>query len=115
MRWRCKVCRSKPRSRRQLSQLIPSNRNAVHAAKSMKDVYGDLELFKGSVNDRFNAYFGQFREVAREFYEGLDTLQTSDMPTLRFEALVEGQEQVGVNTRPDAPAYLRRGLARRAQ
>ncbi len=72
-----------------LSQLIPSIRNAVHAAKSMKDVYGDLELFKGSVNDRFNAYFGQFREAAREFYEGLDSLQKANMPTLRFEALVE--------------------------
>jgi len=72
-----------------LSQLIPSIRNAVHAAKSMKDVYGDLELFKGSVNDRFNAYFGQFRETAREYYEGLDTLQKSDMPALRFETLVE--------------------------
>ncbi len=72
-----------------LSQFIPSIRNAVHAAKSMKDVYGDLELFKGSVNDRFNAYFGQFRETAREYYEGLDTLQKSDMPALRFEALVE--------------------------
>ncbi len=76
-----------------LSQLIPSIRNAVHAAKSMKDVHGDLELFKGSVNDRFNAYFGQFREVAREFYEGLDSLQTSDMPTLRFEALVEAKNR----------------------
>ncbi len=72
-----------------LSQLIPSIRNAVHAAKSMKDVFGDLELFKGSVNDRFNAYFGQFREAAREFYEGLDSLQRANMPALRFEALVE--------------------------
>lgn len=72
-----------------LSQIIPSIRNAVHAAKSMKDVYEDLELFRGSVNDRFNAYFGQFREAAREFYEALDVLRTSDMPTLHFEALVE--------------------------
>ena len=55
----------------------------------MKDVHGDLELFRGSVNDRFNAYYGQFREAAREFYEALDTLQTSDMASLRFEALVE--------------------------
>ncbi len=72
-----------------LSQLIPSIRNAVHAAKSMKDVHADLELFKGSVNDRFNAYFGQFREAAREFFEGLDSLQSSNMPSLRFEALVK--------------------------
>ncbi len=72
-----------------LSQIIPAIRNAVQAAKSMKDVHGDLELFRGSVNDRFNAYFGQFREAAREFYENLDTLRKADIPTLRFEALVE--------------------------
>jgi phosphate:Na+ symporter len=72
-----------------LSQIIPAIRNAVQAAKSMKDVHGDLELFRGSVNDRFNAFFGQFREAAREFYENLDTLKKADIPTLRFEALVE--------------------------
>ena len=74
---------------KRLSQLIPAIRNAVHAAKSMKDVYADLELFRGSVNDRFNAYYGQFREAAREFYEALDSLQTSDIPAIRFEALIE--------------------------
>jgi phosphate:Na+ symporter len=72
-----------------LSQIIPAIRNAVQAAKSMKDVHGDLELFRGSVNDRFNAYFGQFREAAREFFEVLDTLKEADIPALRFEALVE--------------------------
>jgi len=78
-----------PDESERLSQIIPSIRNAVHAAKSMKDVYEDLELFRGSVNDRFNAYFGQFREAAREFYEGLDSLQTSAIPSLRFESLIE--------------------------
>ncbi len=72
-----------------LSQIIPSIRNAVHAAKSMKDVHHDLALFRGSVNDRFNAYFGQFREAAREFYEALDSLRTSDLPAVRFETLIE--------------------------
>ena len=72
-----------------LSRLIPAIRNAVHAAKSIKDVYVDLELFRGSVKDRFNAYFGQFREAAREFYESLNSLRTSDLPSLRFETLVE--------------------------
>jgi len=71
-----------------LSQIIPSIRNAVHAAKSMKDVYADLELFRASVDDRFNAYFGQFREAAREFYEALNSLRTSDIASIRFEALV---------------------------
>ena len=61
----------------------------MHAAKSLKDVYEDLQMFRGSVNDRFNAYFGQFREAAREFFESLDALRTSDLPSLRFEALVQ--------------------------
>lgn len=72
-----------------ISQIIPSIRNAVHAAKAIKDIHGDLHQFKSSVSDRFNAYFGQFREAAREFYEGLDTLRQSDLPELRFAALVE--------------------------
>lgn len=75
-----------------LSQIIPSIRNAVQAAKSMKDVQADLELFRGSVNDRFNAYFGQFREAAREFYEALEQLRNSDLPDVRFETLVHIKE-----------------------
>jgi len=72
-----------------LSQIIPSIRNGVHAAKSIRDTAADLRQFRESVNDRFNAYFGQFREVVREFYEALDTLQKIDVGTLCFEALVE--------------------------
>ena len=76
-----------------LSQIIPSIRNAVQAAKSMKDVQADLELFRGSVNDRFNAYFGQFREAAREFYEALDQLRNSSLPAVHFEVLVRLKEK----------------------
>ncbi|RZV37751.1 MAG: hypothetical protein EX272_04465 [Chromatiales bacterium] len=78
-----------PDESERLSQIIPSIRNAVHAAKSLKDVYEDLQMFRGSVNDRFNAYFGQFREAAREFFESLDALRTSDLAPVRFEALIE--------------------------
>jgi phosphate:Na+ symporter len=76
-----------------LSQIIPAIRNAVQAAKSMKDVQADLELFRGSVNDRFNAYFSQFREAAREFYEALDLLRNSDLPDFRFETLAHIKEK----------------------
>ena len=72
-----------------LSQIIPAIRNAVQAAKSMKDVHSDLELFRASVKDRFHAYSSQFREAAREFFENLDTLTKADLPALRFEALVD--------------------------
>ncbi len=72
-----------------ISQIMPSIRNAVQAAKNMKDVRGDLELFRGSVKDRFHSYSYQFREAAREFYEALDSLIKANLPALRFEALVE--------------------------
>ena len=72
-----------------LGQIIPALRNAVHAAKSMKDIYEDLRLFHDSVNDRFNAYFNQFREAEREFYEAMNSLRAADIPSLRFETLVE--------------------------
>jgi len=78
-----------PAESERLSQIIPSIRNGVHAAKSIKDTAADLRQFRESVNDRFNAYFGQFREVVREFYEALDTLRKIDAATLGFETLVE--------------------------
>ena len=72
-----------------LGQVIPSIRNAVHSAKSMKDIYEDLRLFHDSVNDRFNAYYNQFREAEREFYEALNSLRAAELPAHRFETLVE--------------------------
>ncbi len=72
-----------------LGQLIPAIRNAVHAAKSMKDTHHDLQAFEESVSDRFNAYLDQFREAVREFYEQLGGLKGAQLPALRFEALVE--------------------------
>jgi phosphate:Na+ symporter len=78
-----------PEESAKLSQIIPSIRNAVHSAKSVKDVHHDLHVFRDSVNDRFNAYYHQFRETVREFYESLDALQDSELPALRFERLVD--------------------------
>ena len=72
-----------------LGQVIPSIRNGVHAAKSMKDIYQDLRQFHDSVNDRFNAYYNQFQEAEREFYEALNSLRAADIPAHRFETLVE--------------------------
>ena len=72
-----------------LGQIIPAIRNGVHAAKSIKDTSEDLHLFRSSVNDRFNAYFDQFREVVREFYETLDGLRKLGVHSLVFETLVE--------------------------
>jgi phosphate:Na+ symporter len=72
-----------------LSQIVRSIRDAVHSAKSVKDIQHDLHGFRDSVNDRFNAYYNQFREVVREFYESLSSLIDAELPTLRFERLVD--------------------------
>ncbi|MDX1517600.1 MAG: Na/Pi symporter [Woeseiaceae bacterium] len=78
-----------PDEAERLGQLIPAVRNAVHAAKSIKDVRADLHGFEESVNDRFNAYADQFREAVREFYETYGALRHADIDTLRFEGLVQ--------------------------
>ena len=70
-------------------QIIPAVRNAVHAAKCLKDTHHDLHLFRESVDDRFNAWFGNFRSAATEFYEALDRLRGVEQPSHRFASLVE--------------------------
>ena len=78
-----------PEEALRLGQVIPSIRNGVSAAKSIKDIYSNLQQFHESVNDRFNAYYGQFREAEREFYEAYNSLRAASMPAHRFETLVE--------------------------
>jgi len=78
-----------PDESERLGQIIPSLRNAVHAAKSMKDTHHDLRVFRESVNDHFNAYFKYFRDAVDEYYEVFSTLRQANLPALRFAAMVE--------------------------
>jgi phosphate:Na+ symporter len=78
-----------PEESARLSQVVRSIRDAVHSAKGVKDIRHDLHGFRDSVNDRFNAYFHQFREVVREFYESLDRMQDAERTAMRFERLVD--------------------------
>ncbi|MEE4162756.1 MAG: Na/Pi symporter [Woeseiaceae bacterium] len=78
-----------PAESAQLGRLIPALRNAVHSAKSTRDIQHDLERFRNSVNDRFNAYLGQFREAMRDFYEAASRVRAGDNPQLCFENLVK--------------------------
>jgi phosphate:Na+ symporter len=71
-----------------LSQVIPAIRNAVHAAKCLKDTHHDLRDFRDSADDRFNAWFGRFRDSVRQFYELVRSLDSADTPSHRFEILV---------------------------
>lgn len=72
-----------------LGQIIPSIRNAVHSAKSIKDTHHDLHIFRQSVNDRFNAFFGKFRTSVERFYFSLDGLKNATIPSHAFELLVD--------------------------
>jgi phosphate:Na+ symporter len=72
-----------------LGQIIPALRNAVHAAKCIKDTHHDLHMFRESVNDRYNAWFATFRDAAKAFYEELERLRGAEQPSHRFAILVE--------------------------
>lgn len=81
--------RLEPAESARLGQLISSVRSAVHAAKSMKDIHHDLTVFRESVNDRFNAFFGHFRKAVREFYQRTESMKVAEMPSLKFQTLVQ--------------------------
>jgi phosphate:Na+ symporter len=72
-----------------LGQIIPAVRNAVHAAKCLKDTHHDLEQFRESVDDRFNAWFGKFQGAVQDFFQAVDSLRAAETPSHRFEILVE--------------------------
>ncbi|MFQ5982882.1 MAG: hypothetical protein ACE5KS_05860, partial [Woeseiaceae bacterium] len=78
-----------PEESARLGQIIPSIRNAVHSAKTIKDTQHDLQTFRDSVDDRFNAFDAQFRSCVEQFYSQLDGLRRATRKSLRFELLVE--------------------------
>ena len=95
-----------------LGQVIVAIRNAVHAAKTVKDTHHDLHAFRESVDDQFNAWFGYFRDATRAFFELFDSMHTVDVPAHRFEILVElknKNEALHLNTHADIYKEVARG------
>jgi phosphate:Na+ symporter len=78
-----------PEESARLGQIIPSIRNAVHSAKSIKDTRHDLRIFRESINDRFNAFYGRFRTSVERFYFSLDGLRKATSQSHAFELLVD--------------------------
>jgi len=72
-----------------MGQVIVAIRNAVHAAKYLKDTHHDLQSFRDAVDDHFNAWFGYFRTSAEGFYDSVSGLRAASSPSHRFEILVE--------------------------
>jgi phosphate:Na+ symporter len=95
-----------------LGQVIVAIRNAVHAAKTVKDTHHDLHSFRESVDDQFNAWFGYFQNSTRDFFELLDSVQSVDVPAHRFEILVElknKNEALHMNMHADIYKEVARG------
>lgn len=72
-----------------LGQVIVAIRSAVHAAKALRDTRHDMRMFRDSVDDPFNAWYGQFRDAGRDFYGCLAELRSAGSAAHRFELLVE--------------------------
>ena len=70
-----------------LYEVITAIRSAVHSAKCLKDSRLDLESFREAVDDRFNAWFGRFRDSIEAFYGHLAALNSATSPMHRFEML----------------------------
>lgn len=70
-----------------LAQLLACVRNAVQAAKSMKDVRHNVEEFESSVNDALDARLALFRGQLAGFYERMDGLWKLDRADSRFAEL----------------------------
>lgn len=78
---------SDPAVAARLNQIIPSIRNAVHSAKSIRDTQHDLQQFRDSANDHFNEYYDRFRSMVRDFYDAYDALRNASQPAHYFELL----------------------------
>lgn len=80
--------RLEPAESAHLGQVILAVRNAVHAAKSLKDTHQDLDSFRESVDDGLNAWFSHFSSAAEEFFQLLDGMRDVEQASHRFEILV---------------------------
>jgi uncharacterized protein Yka (UPF0111/DUF47 family) len=76
-----------------LSRISASIRNAVHAAKSIRDTHHDLQQFRESANDHFNEYYQRFRSFAREFYDAYDELRQANTSVRTAELLRDLEER----------------------
>ncbi len=64
-------------------------REAVHAAKSIKDIEADMRGFEGATAPALVAYGQRFRDVMTEFYLALFALRRNDEDALLPESIVD--------------------------
>ena len=64
-------------------------REAVHAAKSLKDIESDLRHFESASHPVLTAYGQRFRDVLTEFYLALNAIRDRDDDTVTLEDIIE--------------------------
>lgn len=64
-------------------------REAVHAAKSLKDIEGDLKHFESASHPALAAYGQRFRDVLTEFYLALLAIRSRDEDSVTLEDIIE--------------------------
>jgi phosphate:Na+ symporter len=64
-------------------------REAVHAAKSLKDIENDLKRFEAASHPAQAAYGQRFRDVLTEFYLALFAIRTRDEDAVSLEDIIE--------------------------
>jgi len=77
-----------------LAQLLLTIREAVHSAKSLKDIRHNLDEFQISRNHKLNEYLDHFRRVMIAFHADLFALRRVDGNDVSFEDLVETAQSI---------------------
>ncbi|RLA25259.1 MAG: hypothetical protein DRR11_20995, partial [Gammaproteobacteria bacterium] len=77
-----------------LGRLLLAIREAVHSAKSLKDVRHNLDEFQTSGNHMLNEYLDHFRGVMIAFHAELFALRREDADEVSFENLVETAQSI---------------------
>jgi phosphate:Na+ symporter len=69
-------------------------REAVHSAKSLKDIHSDLQSFDGSTNPALVAYGQRVRDVITGFNLALFSIRAEDSDELLLEDFIKLEQQV---------------------
>jgi phosphate:Na+ symporter len=95
-----------------LQQLISAVRNAMYAAKSMRDALHDIEQFRNSSNDvKYNFYTAASKEMAT-FLNEMSALMLSENTTGRFEEIARIQQAVQHGYTQSLQELYKEGMAR---
>jgi phosphate:Na+ symporter len=95
-----------------LNHLTSSSRNAMYAAKNLKDAFPDIEQLKKSSNDIKYNFYCQTSKRILEFYEESIRLLISGRPEIYFKQLTSIYKSVQEGYRATLKELYKEGLAK---